>query len=73
MNIAVSKSFIEYAEKEIAKEIMYFSTKTLSNEKAKQLAEEIVSKIDWNNSALMHKGFSWIAKNFLIQKNLIKI
>lgn len=26
--------------------------------------DKILKAIDWNNSVLMHKGFSWIVKNY---------
>ncbi|GAA4296288.1 hypothetical protein GCM10023142_34890 [Anaerocolumna aminovalerica] len=28
-------------------------------------AKDIVKSIDWNNSALLHKGLSWITQNYL--------
>ena len=34
-------------------------------------AKEIVVSTDWNNSALMHKGLSWMARNYLLQKNMM--
>lgn len=39
--------------------------------KASQISSDIVKVIDWNNSALMHKGLSWMAKSYLIQQNMI--
>ena len=33
--------------------------------------EEILQMIDWNSSVLMHKGFSWMAKNYLNQQKMI--
>lgn len=62
-----NKEFIAFAEKEMESQVIRFSKKPLSSKKTKSLAKEIVSKIDWNNSALMHKGLSWIAKNYLKQ------
>ena len=72
MNTTVSKSFIEFAEKEMQVQILRFSQNNILEQKAKELSKEVVSIIDWNDSTLMHKGLSWIAKNFLIKKNLIK-
>ena len=40
---------------------------TIEESKAIQIAKEIISLIDWNNSALMHKGLSWITKNYLLK------
>mgnify|MGYP001011949289 CR=1 FL=1 len=61
----VNKDFLIYAESELTSELMYFSNLELNQ--ANQLAKNLVNKIDWNNSALMHKGFSWIAKNSIAQ------
>lgn len=38
---------------------------------ASQVSDDIVKVIDWNNSALMHKGLSWIAKNYLMKRNMM--
>lgn len=39
--------------------------------KAKQISSEIAEADDWNNSALMHKGLSWMAKNYLVKQNMV--
>jgi len=65
-----NKKFIDFTEKEMENQLMVFSKGQLSESKIKLLAKEIVSKIDWNNSSLMHKGLSWMAKNYLQQYNL---
>ena len=72
MNTTVSKSFVDFAEKEMQIEILRFTKNGILEEKVEELAKEVVSIIDWNNSALMHKGLSWIAKNFLIRKKIIE-
>lgn len=64
MNMVVTKDFIEYAEKKLSKEIVRFD-KSVEVIQSRELAKQIVAKIDWENSALMHKGFSWIAKTYL--------
>lgn len=43
----------------------------IDESKARKISDEIIGKIDWNNSALMHKGLSWMAKNYLIQQKMI--
>lgn len=43
---------------------------SLEKFKINQIAKEIISVIDRNNSALMYKGLSWMAKNYLINKNI---
>lgn len=72
MNTTVSKPFVEFAEKEIQIQILRFTKNSILEEKSKELAKEVVSIIDWDDSALMHKGLSWIAKNFLIRKKIIE-
>jgi hypothetical protein len=62
--MVVTKDFIEYAEKKLSKEIVRFD-KSVEVIQSRELAKQIVAKIDWENSALMHKGFSWIAKTYL--------
>jgi hypothetical protein len=72
MNTTVSEPFVEFAEKEIQIQILRFTKNSILEEKSKELAKEVVSIIDWDDLALMHKGLSWIAKNFLIRKKIIE-
>lgn len=37
----------------------------VSYDEASKLAEDLIEKIDWDDSALMHKGISWITKSYL--------
>jgi len=37
----------------------------LEQSEVEMLAKEIISKIDWTNPALMHKGFGILTKNYL--------
>lgn len=60
----------EFAKKELTS-IIIMLTNTTEEAKASQISSDIVSIIDWNDSALMHKGLSWMAKNYLIKQNLI--
>ena len=73
MNTTKSKEFIELAEQKTKIQLLDYAENKLPNEKIEELSKEIVSKIDWNNKALMHKGFSWIAKNVLIDRGIIKL
>jgi hypothetical protein len=50
----------------MTKEILRFAG-DMAHDEAADLAKEIVGKIDWDNEALMHKGFTWIAKTYLSQ------
>lgn len=65
--ITVNKDFMDFTEKEMTNQLIRFSKESLKEDEAKVMAKDIVKKIDWNNSALMHKGLSWIAKNYLEQ------
>lgn len=37
----------------------------LSYDEVSELADTILSKVDWDNPALMHKGMEWIALFYL--------
>lgn len=73
MTTTKSKEFIEFAENKMKVEILNFAEDKLLEDKVEELAKEIVSKIDWKNKALMHKGLSWIARNVLIDRGIIEI
>lgn len=64
-----NKAMNEFARKELTSIIMRL-TKT-EEPQARRVSDDIVKVIDWNNSALMHKGLSWIAKNYLMKQNMI--
>lgn len=66
----VNREFSDFAEKELANYVKKFSKEIYKNN-ASQIAKDIIKLIDWDNSALMHKGLSWIAKNYLIQQKMI--
>ena len=68
--ITIDKEFVEFVEKEIVSCVMKFSNK-IEQSKAIQISKDIVNLIDWENSALMHKGISWITKNYLLQNKMI--
>lgn len=68
--ITMNREVITLAESEITTWVMEFSKNRDIND-AEKLAKLIVSKIDWKNSALMHKGLSWITKNYLVQNKLM--
>lgn len=59
----------EFARKELTSIIMRLAK--VEESQAGQVSDDIVKVIDWNNSALMHKGLSWIAKNYLMKQNMI--
>ena len=40
----------------------------ITNEEATRLSEEVLEAIDWNNTALMHKGIAWITKAYIKRK-----
>ena len=66
----VNREMIDFAKKELTSIVMQLADIT-EEDKAKQISGDIVKVIDWNNSALMHKGLSWMAKNYLITQNII--
>lgn len=66
----MNSEFIDCAEKEVTFYVKRFMD-SMEESKAAQIAKEIVKSIDWNNSALMHKGLSWMTKNYLIQKKMV--
>lgn len=61
----VSKEMIEFVKSELTAIVMRM-VNTMEKSKAEQISDDIVKIIDWNNSALMHKGLSWMAKNYLL-------
>ena len=61
---------VEFVEKELVSIVMRM-VGTIEENRAMIIAKEISAKIDWNNSALMHKGLSWMVKTYLIQKKII--
>ena len=68
--ITTDKEFFDLAKKELVTCVMRFS-KNLEEKRANGIAEEILQTVDWDNSVLMHKGLSWMAKNYLKKQNLI--
>lgn len=59
----------EFARKELTSIVMRLTK--VQEPQASQVSDDIVKVIDWNNSALMHKGLSWIAKNYLMKRNMM--
>ena len=66
----VSTEMVEFAKQELTSIVMRLANIT-EEAKAKQISSEIAEAADWNNSALMHKGLSWMAKNYLAKQNMI--
>jgi hypothetical protein len=57
-----SEAFLQTATKALTDEIMRFGG--LSYDDSTKLSTEIISTIDWENEALMHKGYAWMAKEY---------
>ncbi|WP_077368416.1 hypothetical protein [Anaerosalibacter sp. Marseille-P3206] len=70
MITTIDKSFLDFAEKEIKNQMLTFLKRPMEEIEVERLAKEVVKKIDWDNSALMHKGLSWIAKKYLEQMEM---
>ena len=64
----VNNEMVHFARKELVSIVMQL-TNTIEENKAIQISNEIIKIIDWDNSALMHKGLSWMAKNYLNQQS----
>lgn len=64
------KEMIDFAKKELTTIVMRLAN-IAEEDKASQISGDIVKVIDWNNSALMHKGLSWMAKNYLLRQNMM--
>lgn len=65
----INKEFLNFADDELTNNVINLGN--FEKAKAKQIAKEILKIIDWDNSALMHKGFTWMVKNYLIKQKLI--
>lgn len=52
-------------QREFAVALVKFSKGSLSVDVAESLSERVISKLDFNNSALAHKGVNWFAKDLL--------
>lgn len=50
---------------ELAKALMKFSNNKLSDIQAKKIAQIAIGNIDFNNSALAHKGLNWYAREIV--------
>ena len=60
----MSEMALLLAKKEIIRTIQDNYSK-VSYDEASKIAEDLIEKIDWDDSALMHKGISWITKSYL--------
>ena len=60
-----TQKFLNFAEKQIREQVIKFAKTDLSDKEIDDLAKEITGKIDWESEPLMHKGLSWITKNYL--------
>ena len=56
----MTEKALEFAAQQI-KNIFKEKDSNLSAEQAERMARRAVKSIDWDNSALMHKGLNWIA------------
>lgn len=65
MNTVIDREFIDFATNEIENNVKKFSKIPLEQSEVEMLAKEIISKMDWTNLFLMHKGFGILTKNYL--------
>lgn len=66
-----NEKFFVTAEKELTAQFIRLTNGEMNLDEASRLARNTISKIDWKNSALMHKGMSWIAK--YVMENQVSI
>ena len=66
----VNTEIADFAKKELISIVMRLASIT-EEAKANQISNDIVKMIDWDDPVLMHKGLSWMAKNYLIKQNMI--
>lgn len=66
----VSNEVLANTEIEITSIVRRF-VNNIEEATAAQISKEIIALIDWNDPYLMHKGLSWMVKNYLIRKSLI--
>ncbi len=60
----MSEKSLQLARDRVAK-IILFELPETSEQKAENMAKQIVAEIDWNNEALMHKDLTWITEHWL--------
>jgi hypothetical protein len=61
----MSKEMTLYVKNELAVNMSNLTKGTISQLEANALAQRAIDELDWNNSALWHKGFSSTAAWFL--------
>lgn len=52
-------------QRDFAVALVKFSSGALNSSVAEQISEQIIPKLDFNNSSLAHKGLNWYAKEVL--------
>lgn len=70
MNTINYEKLNQFAENEIA-QLLTVWLQPENTATSRALAQDIVKTIDWNDSALMHKGLSWITQNYLKKHHII--
>lgn len=59
----MDKNFLAFVIEDAKREVMRQSG--INEKEAEKAAEKFVSKVDWNNKALMEKSLSWMVKRYL--------
>lgn len=59
-----SEKFLNYVRTEITNILTFYLEDAEENE-ITNIADAILSEIDWNNEALMHKSLRWIVMRYL--------
>lgn len=63
--ITLTDKDITSLEKDLSSALIRFSEGRLNDSQSKSLASKAISKIDFSNSALAHKGLNWYAKEII--------
>ena len=63
--ITITSNDLSSLVNELSKALIKFSNDKLENSQAKRIAEIAIKNIDFNNSALAHKGVNWYAREII--------
>ena len=66
----MSEKMKRYIANELKNEIKEILVNERTTEELDELANDALAKIDWEDSALMHKDMKWLANYYLQIKNI---
>ena len=68
----IDGKLLDYAKDQIYMNMERFAPH-MDSQQLVESTNELMSFIDWNNPALMHKGFGWITKEYLNKRQNVAI